>query len=115
MDFSPMGPGPELAALRLGGQFGPLRADASDGRLDLCAFSQGSLWHGLRYMLAAHWGCHERLADCRTERVGWLRFTSEASRVPYQVDGDPGGQLPVDIKVLPARLTLLAPPVAPVV
>lgn len=90
------------------------KADMSDGQLDLCAFAQGSFWHGLRYVLAAHWGCHERLADCRTERVRWLRFTSEAAGVPYQVDGDPGGQLPVDIEVLPARLTLLAPPLAAV-
>jgi diacylglycerol kinase family enzyme len=27
--------------------------------------------------------------------------------VPYQLDGDPGGELPVEIRVLPGRLALL--------
>jgi diacylglycerol kinase family enzyme len=29
--------------------------------------------------------------------------------VPYQLDGDPGGFLPLDIEVLPERLTLWVP------
>jgi diacylglycerol kinase family enzyme len=27
--------------------------------------------------------------------------------VPFQLDGDPGGYLPVDVRVLPRRLTLV--------
>jgi diacylglycerol kinase (ATP) len=32
-----------------------------------------------------------------------------AGAAPYQLDGDPGGELPVEIRVLPRRLTLLVP------
>ena len=38
---------------------------------------------------------------------GRLRITAE-EETPYQLDGDPGGVLPVEIEVLPGRLTLLA-------
>jgi diacylglycerol kinase family enzyme len=36
-----------------------------------------------------------------------VRIASDRS-VPYQLDGDPGGQLPLEIEVLPSRLTILA-------
>jgi diacylglycerol kinase family enzyme len=37
-----------------------------------------------------------------------VSFRLEADEpVPYQVDGDPGGHLPLEIKVLPQRLTLV--------
>jgi diacylglycerol kinase family enzyme len=29
--------------------------------------------------------------------------------VPFQIDGDPGGVLPLEIEVLPGRMTLLGP------
>ena len=29
--------------------------------------------------------------------------------VAYQLDGDPGGMLPVEIEVLPGRVTLIVP------
>jgi diacylglycerol kinase family enzyme len=29
--------------------------------------------------------------------------------VPYQLDGDPGGVLPLEIEALPGRLTLVVP------
>lgn len=84
------------------------RALATDGLLDVCAFRRGSLWHGLRYAAAVLLRQHQDLADCATRRVRWLRVTSEA-KVPYQLDGDPGGYLPVEVEVLPARLALLVP------
>ncbi|MEE8453098.1 MAG: diacylglycerol kinase family protein [Thermoguttaceae bacterium] len=84
------------------------KADARDGLLDICAFGGGSWWHALRYVTATYMHRHERLADCTTCRIGRLRITSDA-RVPYQLDGDPGGFLPVDVEVLPERLTMIVP------
>ena len=84
------------------------RADGCDGLLDACAFEQGSFWHGLRYLTAVTSGRHEQLADCRTARVRRMRIESPRP-VPYQVDGDPGGVLPLEIEVLPGRMTLLLP------
>jgi diacylglycerol kinase family enzyme len=52
---------------------------------------------------------HQRLPDCTVRRARRLRVTSQ-EEVHYQLDGDPGGLLPVEIEVLPGRLTLVVPP-----
>ncbi len=83
-------------------------ADGSDGLLDICTFRQGGLLHGLYYTAAVLTGTHRWLTDFAQRRVGRLRVTSD-SKVPYQLDGDPGGFLPVEIEVLPKRLTLIIP------
>ncbi|HYW81291.1 MAG TPA: diacylglycerol kinase family protein [Thermoguttaceae bacterium] len=84
------------------------QADPGDGLLDVCAFGGGSWWHALRYVTATYLHRHERLADCTTCRTDRLRITSDA-QVPYQLDGDPGGSLPVDVEALPGRLTMIVP------
>lgn len=84
------------------------RADCTDGLLDVCAFRRGSLWHGLQYTAAVLLGQHQAMADCTIRRVQRLRITSQAE-VPYQLDGDPGGLLPVDVEVLSGRLALVVP------
>jgi diacylglycerol kinase (ATP) len=83
-------------------------ADGSDGLLDVCGLRRGSFWHGLKYLAAIQLALHQRLADWTTRRVCRLRITSNGE-VPYQLDGDTGGLLPLDIEVLPARLTLVVP------
>ena len=83
------------------------QADGSDGLLDVCMFQRGSIWHGLRYLGAVLLAEAPGLADCTMRRAGRLRITAE-EETPYQLDGDPGGVLPVEIEVLPGRLTLLA-------
>lgn len=81
-------------------------AVATDGRLDLCTFRRGSLWHGMRYAAAAQFGCHGRLADCEIRQARRFRFTSDEP-VAYQTDGDPGGWLPLEVEVLPERVTMV--------
>jgi diacylglycerol kinase (ATP) len=83
-------------------------ADATDGLLDVCSFSGGGLWNGLRYAAAVLLRQHRRMADFAVRRVGRVRITADAE-VPYQLDGDPGGVLPLEIEVLPGRLTLVVP------
>lgn len=84
------------------------KADGSDGLLDVCCFSRGNLWHGLGYVASILLGGHHRLPSCTMRRVVRLRLTSDGP-VPYQLDGDPGGMLPLDIEALPGRLALLVP------
>jgi diacylglycerol kinase family enzyme len=85
------------------------QAVATDGWLDVCTFRRGSLPSGLLYLAAVQLGAwHTRLADCKRRRARRLRITSEQP-VAYQLDGDPGGVLPLDIEVLPGRVTLLVP------
>jgi diacylglycerol kinase family enzyme len=73
-------------------------ADGSDGLLDVCAFRGGFFWNGMRYLVAAQCGWHPRLGDCSIARATRLRITAEEP-VPYQLDGDPGGWLPLEIEV----------------
>jgi diacylglycerol kinase family enzyme len=83
-------------------------ARGNDGLLDLCLFRRGSFWAGLQYAAAIQCGWHERLADCTTRQVRRVRV--EASEpVPFQLDGDPAGFLPVEVEVAPERITLVAP------
>ena len=83
-------------------------ADGTDGALDLCTFDGGSLRNGLRYLAAAQFGWHRRLSDCTVARATRLRINSDRP-VMYQLDGDPGGWLPLEIEALPGRLTLVVP------
>jgi diacylglycerol kinase family enzyme len=51
---------------------------------------------------------NERHGGCTTVWPTSLRLTSDA-RVPDQLDGDPGGALPLELRVLPGRLALVMP------
>jgi diacylglycerol kinase (ATP) len=84
------------------------RADGSDGLLDVVCLRSGRLWPGLGYVAAILLGQHHRLPGCTMRRARRLRITSGAP-VPYQLDGDPGGWLPLEIETLPGRLALLVP------
>lgn len=97
-----------LPRYAIGLQIAP-RASGQDGLLDLCAFKEGSLWNGLRYLGGVWMRQHESWTDCVTRRITHVRIESD-EQVPYQLDGDPGGFLPLDIEVIPQRLTLLTPP-----
>jgi diacylglycerol kinase family enzyme len=87
-------------------------ANGCDGLLDVSTFRRGRLWHGLRYLAYVSVGRPERLADCTRRLARRIRIESDQPGVPYQLDGDPGGVLPLDIEVLPERVTLLVPRVA---
>ena len=82
------------------------QASGTDGLLDVCTFKGGSLWNGLVYLSGVMLGQHEAMEDF--SRVQTRQLTISASGpAPFQLDGDPGGELPVEIHVLPERLTLL--------
>ena len=82
------------------------QASGTDGLLDLCTFKEGSLWYGLVYLGGVMLGQHEGMQDFTRVQTRRLRVEA-AEHVPYQLDGDPGGELPVEIGIEPRRLTLL--------
>jgi diacylglycerol kinase family enzyme len=84
------------------------QADGADGQFDLCTYSRSGVWPGLRLAAAARLGCHRRLAGYRQYRASRVRLES-GRPVPYQLDGDPGGHLPVELEVVPQRLCFLVP------
>jgi diacylglycerol kinase (ATP) len=91
-----------------GFQFTP-HANGDDGLLDVCTFRRGSFRYGLWYLMNVVAGRHRRLADCSLVRVKKVRIESDAA-VPYNLDGDHCGFLPLEIEIVPQRLTLLVPP-----
>ena len=84
------------------------QAIATDGLLDLCTLRRGRFWPGIKYLAAVAVRRHARLRDCQMKRAKRLRIEPvDETTVPFQLDGDPGGNLPVDIEVLPGRLRLV--------
>jgi diacylglycerol kinase family enzyme len=84
-------------------------ACGTDGLLDLCLFQGQSFWAGVRYVASIICRTHRRMSDCVTARATRVVIESDEP-VPYQLDGDPGGMLPLIIDILPRRLTIIAPP-----
>ncbi len=83
-------------------------ADPHDGALDMCSFRYGGVFRGIVYLVAVVLKKHRQW--CKTEFGKFRKMTIRSnSRVPFQLDGDPGGELPVTIEVLPEYLTLLVP------
>lgn len=84
------------------------QACGEDGLLDLCSFRHGGMLRGIKYFAHLMLGRHQKLKDFQHLRSSRFRLTS-TSQVPYQIDGDPGGYLPLEVEVLPNRVTLLVP------
>jgi diacylglycerol kinase (ATP) len=85
------------------------RAKGTDGLMDLCAFSGRSLFRGLKYVFLAHCGSiHPYSRECTMAVSPKYRVESDEP-IPYQLDGDPGGVLPVEIETLPGRVTFVVP------
>lgn len=86
-------------------------ADASDGRLDLCSLRYGSLLRGLVYLIGILLGRHRYWGDVHSERAESIVIESDEP-VHFQLDGDPGGELPLTLVTLKDRLSFVAPPQA---
>ncbi len=83
-------------------------ADPQDGRLDLCTFRHGNLIRGLFYLSAVLLRQHRRWAQTHFRRFEKVAIESD-ERVPYQLDGDPGGVLPLEIEAIPKFLRVVVP------
>lgn len=86
------------------------QASGTDGLLDICTFKEGSLMYGLMYLGGVMLGQHEGMQDFTRVQTTRLRVET-AGKAPFQLDGDPGGELPVELSVLPGRLRLLIDPI----
>jgi diacylglycerol kinase family enzyme len=93
-----------------GWQIAP-EAVGTDALLDVCAFQRGSLLQTARYLWHVTRGKHLELRD--TQHIRSRRFRLEATNgmeVAYQLDGDSGGDLPIEVDLLPGELRLLVMP-----
>jgi diacylglycerol kinase family enzyme len=89
-------------------QFDP-QASPVDGLLNVVTFRDGSLLSGLNYLTAVAWGSHLKRGDV-CFRTGVRVRIDAAEGCRYQLDGDPGGELPVEMQCLPGRLKVLTSP-----
>ena len=87
------------------------KAVGTDGLLDVVAFLKGSFWRGVLYVVSVWLGLHQRLGNVKIAPTQKLHISSTADYpVYFQIDGDPGGELPLEIEVLPGHLTFLRSP-----
>lgn len=87
-----------------------------DGRLDYCIFQGGKLVLALFDIFCAQiFSSHRFLPNAKLGRGTAFRLVAAdpaaqgAASIPYQIDGDPGGVLPVEIETVPNRFTAVAP------
>ncbi len=85
------------------------QAKLDDGLMNLCLWRGGSLFQGLYLTAVAQMGVHGCCRRCTVQTGTRYRFTpaNPEHQIPYQLDGDPGGLLPLEITVEPGRLTLV--------
>jgi diacylglycerol kinase (ATP) len=83
-------------------------ANGQDGLLDVCTFSGGGVWNGLYYWYHLRQGKHPHLSSFCTEAIASLTVEAD-SPLPYQIDGDAAGYLPLKLESIPNRLRVLTP------
>ena len=84
-----------------------------DGQLDFCGFRRRGLFSSLANLFFAQFGLHRFLPNTGLAHAERFRFEAvpgePSARIPYQLDGDPCGFLPVEIEAVPKRFTILVP------
>ena len=84
-------------------------AKENDGLLDHVLFRGGTTLHGFFYLTFAQcFSMHRYFSWAPMGQAIKYRVTSDTP-LPFQLDGDPGGTLPMEIEVIPNRLTFLVP------
>jgi len=83
-------------------------ARGDDGLIDVRLFQRPSAFHMIRYCYKVFRGTHESLPDVISARASRIRVESDEP-VPFQVDGDPAGWTPTEIRVLPSAAEFLVP------
>ena len=82
----------------------------NDGKLDACTYRDGGILRGAWYFFMTFLGSHKRLDAANFTKFQSMRIEAESDKpVYYELDGDPGGELPVEIEAFPERVTVLVP------
>ena len=87
------------------------RADPTDGWFDLLLVGDLSRWRLLTRFPRIYQGKLDGVPGVEQRRVRSLRASAGAAQVLMNIDGEPLGELPVRIEMLPSALTMLGPTV----
>jgi diacylglycerol kinase family enzyme len=87
------------------------RADARDGLLDFCLFERPGFLNGLFFIYRVLLGRHRLLKDCHVGRSPAIHVEclDPSKTVSVQIDGEDAGTLPIDVEVVPNRVTFIVP------
>ena len=84
-------------------------AKETDGKLDHTLFRGGTFFHGIVYtVLAQCFSLHRFLPTATLGQRTRYRITSDEP-VPFQLDGDPAGELPLEMEIVPNRFAFFVP------
>ena len=88
----------------------PFVVDANpwDNRLDILTFRGGKLLRSLFYLVTVLIRQHRRWKFAQHEVLSRFRIEAD-EEVAYQLDGDPGGTLPLEIESVAARVRVFVP------
>jgi len=87
-------------------------AREDDGRFVVTVLQRGSAFQMIRYSIKLWRGTHEQAGDVqvvRARRVRIVPVEPDQGPVPFQVDGDPAGEVPVELECLPGALRVFVP------
>lgn len=87
-------------------------ATADDGQFVVTVLQRGSAFQMFRYAIKLLCGTHERARDVRVVTAKRVRISAVdpgEGTVPFQVDGDPAGEVPVELECLPGSLEVFVP------
>jgi diacylglycerol kinase family enzyme len=87
------------------------KADGCDGLLDFCLYERPGFLNGLLFAYRVLWGRHRRQPDCHLGRGRWIHVEALDSQQPVavQIDGEPVGNLPIDVGVEAQRASFIVP------
>lgn len=81
-----------------------------DGLLDACTYRDGGIFRGIWYFCVTFLGSHKRLDASSFAKFKSMRIEADCEEsVYYELDGDPGGELPVEIEACRHGLAVLVP------
>ena len=87
-------------------------AREDDGRFVVTVLQRGSAFQMIRYSIKLWRGTHDLAKDVQVVKARKVRIVPvEPGRgpVPFQVDGDPAGEVPVELECLPGSLRVFVP------
>jgi len=84
-------------------------ADYGDGLLDVCIYKCGGRVRFVKHSLMTLMKYHTKCSDVIYRQGRNIKIASGNGIVYCQIDGDPGPDLPVEIKVIPLAVKVLVP------